>query len=195
VGRIVKKTFAISDIFLSDSFSELLANQDDVVLQDTARWIDLSYDKEYLNSFVRYDDLNCCKEDNWFSPNNVYRLKEKFSICDLDFDGMVSRSDLTKYRYYNPLVLDRIFQVSINFYGSYSGSQKGKLDFIGFCQVVLAFENWDLHFSVSYCFSVLDFKMQGKLDIEILNTYLEMNFKLAKIEVSRCQGILVFLFH
>ncbi|KAI8925809.1 hypothetical protein BC831DRAFT_400764 [Entophlyctis helioformis] len=105
------------------------------------------------------------EQSNWFSSYSALRVYGMFLNLDTDRNGMISRSELKRYRAESITApfLDRVFQE----YQTYNG----EMDYNAFLDFVLAMENLHLPESIAYCFKLLDLSGRGYLDQSILTVF------------------------
>lgn len=98
------------------------------------------------------------EQSNWFSSYCTLRIYGQFLNLDLDHNGMLSRTELSKFNNstLTDIYLDRVFQE----YQTYNG----ELDYKGYLDFVLSIENSNTAEAIAYGFRLLDVDRKGFLD-------------------------------
>lgn len=115
---------------------------------------------------LQNDDLSEEEEmNNWFSIPSVKSVNEAFIQLDFTRSGLLSKNEFSKFNA-NSLTsgfINRMFQEY--------GTRNGKLDYKGFVDFLLAFENKKTVQSIKYFFNILDNSKTGKITPFIINYY------------------------
>ncbi|KAG2391922.1 hypothetical protein C9374_013407 [Naegleria lovaniensis] len=115
---------------------------------------------------LQNDDLSEEEEmNNWFSIPSVKSVNEAFIQLDFTRSGLLSKNEFSKFNA-NSLTtgfINRMFQEY--------GSRNGKLDYKGFVDFLLAFENKKTVQSIKYFFNILDNSKTGRITPFIINYY------------------------
>lgn len=115
---------------------------------------------------LQNDDLSEEEEmNNWFSVPSVKSVNDAFMQLDFTRTGLLSKNEFSKFNNgsLTTTFINRMFQEY--------GSKQGKLDYKGFVNFLLAFENKKTPQSIKYFFDILDNAKSGKITPFVINFF------------------------
>mmetsp|Transcript_4916 Transcript_4916/g.9206 ORF Transcript_4916/g.9206 Transcript_4916/m.9206 type:complete len:447 (-) Transcript_4916:79-1419(-) len=102
--------------------------------------------------------------NNWFSIQNTFRVYEQYLKMDTDQNGMLSKSDFSRYsRGLTEFFINRLFEEYQTF--------EGEMDYKTFLDFVLAMENKKTVQSLTYFWKIIDVFKKGAIDTFVFNMF------------------------
>lgn len=111
--------------------------------------------------------------NNWFSSQNASRIADLFSKLDEDKDGLLSLTELSKFKFgLTDLFLRRALEMIS------TADKDYKLDFKGFIEFILIIENRKMPQSIHFLFKCVDIFDSGRITSLVINTFFKEVLKL-----------------